>query len=515
MKTTHYTLGIDSGTQSTKAVLMDVRTGRVCASASAAYPLYEAADGTREQEPGDWLRAVRASVCAVMRACKVKPEQVLGIGVSGQQHGFVPLDKNGKVIRRAKLWNDSSTAAQCAYLIKQLGGLKATIAAIGNSIPPGFTASKVRWLKDHEPANYERLAMILLPHNYINYWLTGVAAMEPGDASGTAFYDVARRTWSAAALRALDAERDLRSCLPPLQASHEIVGTVRPEVAKELGLTPQCIVATGGGDNMMSAIGTGNVRPGVVTASLGTSGTIFAYADRPVIDRRAGEIAAFCSSTGGWLPLLCVMNCTVSTELVKQAFGLTTDQLTRLAQRVPVGADGLLLLPYFTGERTPNVPHGRGVWYGMTPRNFTPAHCARAAMEGAVLGMNYGLERMRRQGIKPTQIRLTGGGAKNALWRQICADVFNAECVTMQNEEAAALGGAIQALWAYECRTTGVQPITALTDRLVKLGAARHEPDAARTAAYQTMFARQCALSTRLRPVFDEHAQALHAGVSA
>jgi len=514
MKTTRYTLGIDSGTQSTKAVLMDIRTGRVCASASAAYPMYEGADGTREQDPGDWLRAVRTSVCAVMRASKATPEQVLGIGVSGQQHGFVPLDKNGKVIRRAKLWNDSSTAAQSEYLIKQLGGLKATIKAIGNSIPPGFTASKVRWLKENEPESYEKLALILLPHNYINYWLTGVAAMEPGDASGTAFYDVVRRTWSEAALRALDAGRDLRACLPPLQASHEIVGTVRAEVAKELGLSVACIVATGGGDNMMSAIGTGNVRPGVVTASLGTSGTIFAYAERPVIDRAAGEIAAFCSSTGGWLPLLCVMNCTVSTELVKQAFGLTTEQLTRLAERVPVGADGLLLVPYFTGERTPNVPHGRGVWYGVTPRNFTAAHYARAAMEGAVLGMNYGLERMRRQGIQPAQIRLTGGGAKNALWRQICADVFGAECVTMHNEEAAALGGAIQALWAYQCRAEGVGPITDLTDRLVKLGAARHTPDATRVAEYQTMFARQRLLSTKLRPVFDEHARAVHTGVS-
>ncbi|MCX7847490.1 MAG: xylulokinase [bacterium] len=512
MKEKLYTIGIDSGTQSTKAVLMDIGTGRVCASASATYRLYEGPDGSREQDPQDWVRAVRTSVCAVVRAGRVKPEQVLGIGVSGQQHGLVALDKEGRVIRRAKLWNDSSTAAQCEYLINRLGGVKKTIGTIGNTIPPGFTASKIRWLKEREPENYARLALILLPHNYINYWLTGVAVMEPGDASGTAFYDVVHRRWSEAALRAIDEERDLRECLPPLQESHEVVGKVRAEVAKELGLSRDCIVATGGGDNMMSAIGTGNVRPGVVTASLGTSGTIFAYAERPVIDRRAGEIAAFCSSTGGWLPLLCVMNCTVSTEVVKQAFGLTTEELTRLAGRVGVGAEGVLLLPYFTGERTPNVPHGRGVWYGLTVQNFTAGHMARAAMEGAVLGMNYGLERMRELGVKPTQIRLTGGGAKNPLWRQICADVFNVECVTMQIEEAAALGGAIQALWAYECQREGFRPITALTDRLVQMGRGRHTPDAENAKKYSVLYARQCSLSKQMRPIFEEHAQSVQRG---
>lgn len=500
-------MGIDSGTQSTKAVLMDIRTGQVCATAAAKYPLYEGADGAREQEPEDWIRAVRTSVCAVMKACRVKPGQVLGIGVSGQQHGFVPLDKNGKVIRRAKLWNDSSTAAQCDYLIRQLGGLKKTIATIGNTIPPGFTASKIRWLKEREPQHYERLALILLPHNYINYWLTGIAAMEPGDASGTAFYDVVRRRWSEKALRAIDAERDLRECLPPLQASHEIVGTVREEVAKELGLSTRCIVATGGGDNMMSAIGTGNVKPGVVTASLGTSGTIFAYSDTPVVDTKSGEIAAFCSSTGGWLPLLCVMNCTVSTELVKQAFGLSTEELTRLAQRVPAGSEGVLLVPYFTGERTPNVPHGRGVWYGLTPRNFTSAHFARAAMEGAILSMNYGLERMRALGVQAEQMRLTGGGAKNSLWRQICADVFNVECVTMQSEESAALGGALQALWAYECAREGYRPISTITDRLVKLSRTRHVPNVRHVQRYQEMYTRYVLLSKQLLEVFDEQAR--------
>jgi len=498
----YFTIGIDSGTQSTKAVLMDIRTGHVVADAAAKYPLYEKADGTREQDPGDWIAAVTTTIRAVVRAAKLQPEQVLGIGVSGQQHGFVPLDQNGNVLRRAKLWNDTSTQAQCEELVAAMGGLPATIAAIGNALPPGFTISKIRWLKEHEPARYAKLALILLPHNYINYWLTGVAAMEPGDASGMALYDVARRCWSAPALRALDPRRDLRACLPPLQESHEIVGTLRPAIARTLGLSTKCIVATGGGDNMMAAIGTGNVREGIVTASLGTSGTVFAFSNKPVIDKRAGEIAAFCSSTGGWLPLLCVMNCTVSTELVKAAFGLSTARLTALAKRTAPGADGLLLLPYFRGERNPNVPHGKGVVLGLTPLNFTPAHFSRMAMEGAALSMNYGLEQLRAHKVPLEQIRLTGGGSKNALWRQMCADVFGVECRTLQYEEAAALGGALQALWAHACGRDGLHPISVWTDKFVKLGRAQHRPNAAASALYRAVYTRYGQLDHAVRPLF-------------
>jgi xylulokinase len=498
-----YTIGIDSGTQSTKAVLLDVRTGKVVAQASVGHPLYEQADGTREQDPADWLRAVETTICEVVKRARARPSQVLGIGVSGQQHGFVPLDDKGKVIRRAKLWNDSSTQAQAARLIRDLGGLKQTIKAIGNGIPPGFTASKILWLKDKEPKNYKRLRLVLLPHNYINYWLTGAAVMEPGDASGTALYNVAKRRWSGKALKALDPQRDMRECLPPLQESHEIVGTLRPAVAKRLGLSAKCIVATGGGDNMMSAIGTGNVTSGAVTASLGTSGTIFAYADGPVITNKSGEIAAFCSSTGGWLPLICVMNCTVSTEIVKKTFKLTNAELGRRAARVAAGADGVMLLPYFSGERTPNVPNGRGVLYGLTALNTTPSHMCRAAMEGAALAMNYGLEQLRGKGIKPTQIRLTGGGAKSRVWRQICADVFDVECRTLAYGEAAALGGAVQAMWAYECARSGLHAIERWTRRYVKLGRSVCRPRVSAAALYREMYARQCLLSRQMRPVFD------------
>ena len=505
MKKSFYTIGIDSGTQSTKALLMDVATGRECARAAFKYKLFEKSDGSREQNPEDWFNAVKKSVRAVLNDRKVAPEQVLAIGVSAQQHGFVPIDKSGNVIRKAKLWNDTSTQKQAEFLIKNLGGLKRTIATIGNSIPPGFTASKIRWLKENEPENYKKLATILLPHNYINFRLTGRAVMEPGDASGTALFDIKKRIWSKKALRALDGKKDIAKCLPVVQDSDAVVGNLKPDVAKSLGLSEKCIVSTGGGDNMMAAIGTGNVKQGVVTASLGTSGTIFAYAKHPVIDENAGEIAAFCDSTGAWLPLLCVMNCTVSTELVRKAFGLTTDQLGKLAKKIPAGADGLLLLPFFSGERTPNIPNGKGNFFGITALNFSPAHFARAAMEGAAMSMNYGLELLKCKNIKPKQIRLTGGGSKNSLWRQICADVFNTECRTLKSEEAAALGSAIQALWAYETKLNGKHDIAFWTDKFVKLNPYVHLPNKNNSKLYSDIFNRQQRLCSQLLPLFDEN----------
>jgi sugar (pentulose or hexulose) kinase len=267
--------------------------------------------------------------------------------------------------------------------------------------------------------------------------------MEYGDASGTALLDVRTRTWSEALCNAIDPK--VLSCLPPLQSSGQKAGTLRPELAQRWGLGADVVVSAGGGDNMMGAIGTGNVKAGCITASLGTSGTIYAYANQPVIDPE-GEIAAFCDSTNAWLPLLCTMNVTVATEQVRHLFGWTHEQLTEAIAQTPSGSDGLLFLPYLQGERTPNLPQATGVLHGLTTKNYTPGHLARATMEGVTLGLAYGLKRLEELGVKATQIRLTGGGSKSAVWRQMCADVFGCEIVTLQNAEGAAMGGAIQAL---------------------------------------------------------------------
>ncbi len=497
-------LGIDSGTQSTKALAVHASTGAVLGTGASAYDLIPGLPpGHKEQHPKTWIEATTRAVKAALKQARARPSEVVAIGVSGQQHGFVPLDRQGEVIRPAKLWCDTSTAEECAEITATLGGPKATVRALGNAVLPGFTAGKILWLKKHEPAHFKRLATVLLPHDYLNWWLTGRAFMEYGDASGTALMDVRKRRWCDAALNAIDP--DLADKLPPLSPSDQPAGTLTVPTAKALGLSPGLIVSAGGGDNMMGAIGTGNTRDGVVTASFGTSGTIYASTSRPVVDPR-GEIAAFCDSTNRWLPLLCTMNVTVATEMVRRDFDLDHTAFEKTAAKAPPGSDGLLLLPYLEGERTPNVPDGTGVFFGARPATFTAPHFARATMEGVTLGMNYGLQRLAELGVRATQVRATGGGAKSRLWRQIMADVFNAEVVTLQVSEGAAFGAAIQALWCWHLSRGEKPAIADLTDAFVKLNPRETTtPIPANVAVYQELQNLQNNLGSTLRPAFAQH----------
>jgi len=265
------------------------------------------------------------------------------------------------------------------------------------------------------------------------------------------------------------------------------------------------LVSAGGGDNMMGAIGTGNTRAGVITASFGTSGTIYACSEKPIVDP-AGEIAAFCDSTNRWLPLLCTMNVTVATEMVREDFGWSHEKFAAEAARVAAGSNGLLLLPYFEGERTPNVPDGTGVWFGVNQRTFEAGHFARASMEGVTLGMNYGLRRLAELGVKPKQIRATGGGAKSKVWRQIMADVFDAEVVTLKVGEGAAYGAALQALWCWRRQQGEKVSISEITEQFVELNTSETaHPNAKAAQAYRELQAIQDRLSTVLREAFKEH----------
>ena len=492
-------LGIDSGTQSTKGVALDLERGRVVAEARAPHRLIPGLPaGHAEQHPQDWTAALDAVLDAL--AAQVDRAQVRGIGVSGQQHGFVPLDADRRVIRPAKLWCDTSTAAECALLTRRLGGPAAVLRETGLPFLPGYTAPKVLWLKRREPANFRRLRHILLPHDYLNLHLTGELTMEAGDASGTALLDVRRRRWSERACAAIDAR--VRACLPELGAADRPAGMLRPDLARRWGFPGDVVVSAGGGDNMMGAIGTGNVAPGVVTASFGTSGTVYAYSRRPVVDPR-GEIAAFCDSTGGWLPLLCTMNVTLVTEHFRQLAGLDLAGLERALATTPPGADGLVLLPYLDGERTPNLPGACGSLFGLTRRNGTPAHLVRAAVEGVTLGMDHGLRRLDALGVRPREVRVTGGGAKSAGWRQVMADIFGVPVVKMVEDEGAALGGALQAAWT-DARGRGERTTLAdLCARSVAVDASsRREPAPAARAAARALRTRYAALGGALRPLF-------------
>ena len=503
-KTHEILAGVDSGTQSTKVVLVDSATGGVIGRGAAPHELIaDLPPGHAEQHPQSWFEALQITLRSAIAAAECDPRKIAAIGVSGQQHGFVPLDVNGDVIRPAKLWCDTSTVAQCERLLATVGGAERYIALTGNGLPPGFTASKILWLREYEPEAYARLATVLLPHDYLNFRLTGAACMECGDASGTALFDVRRRAWCEEVIAALDP--GLRANLPNVIDAATPSGFVRPELARDLGLREQVLVSAGGGDNMMSAIGTGNVVDGVVTVSLGTSGTIFAYSSQPIVDPR-GEVAAFCDSTGAWLPLVCTMNATVATEWTKSLLGLSNDDLEQAVARVAPGSDGLMLIPYFDGERTPNVPHGSGVWFGANRRNNTPAHFARAAMEGVALGLSYGMRRLHELGIRPRELRLTGGGARSAAWRQIIADVFETPAACPSEPESAAYGAALQAAWCVGRARGQAIELADLAKRWVRLDeATRVVPNPAAAAHYRKLRALHDQVSAALRTSFTRH----------
>lgn len=491
------TLGIDSGTQSTKTIVLDVESGAILASAQRAYEMIGGLPpGHLEQDPRVWIHAVDETVRACLAQLGARKNEVAAIGVSGQQHGLVVLNKENEVVRPAKLWCDTSTVGQCAQFAAEFGGAKGLIELAGNAILPGYTAPKILWLKQNEPANYAAANCFLLPHDYLNFWLSGEKRMEFGDASGTGLMEVRTRRWCGPLCDFID--EDLTDFIPVPQTSRKPVGLLRDTLRVQWGLAKSPVLSAGGGDNMMGAIGTGNITAGVLTASLGTSGTLYSFAEKPVIDPE-GEVAAFCDSTDGWLPLVCTMNVTVATERVREMFGWDHPRMEKEIASVAAGAEGLLFLPYLNGERTPNLPRGRGVLHGLTTGNMTAAHLARATTEGVTLGLAYGLKRFRELGVRPTEIRLTGGGSKSAAWRQICADIFGVPTVCLKSSEGAALGAAVQAAWTGESANGRAVPLRDLADRLVALDEkTRSTPRREAADLYAERLGRQSDLTRKL-----------------
>jgi xylulokinase len=457
-------LGIDCGTQGTKALLVGA-DGTVYGRGYAKHALIERANGAREQEPQWWIDALRASV---VEAVADRGAEVVALSVSGQQHGLVVLDEHKQVIRPAKLWNDTETAAQNAELIERLGGPDATMERFGILPLTGYTVSKLLWMKEKEPANFARIRHILLPHEYLNYWLTGELFAEYGDASGTAFFDVRTRTWMREVLDVIDGGTgQLTAALPPLLTPEQIAGTIRAGIAAELGLSPACVVASGGGDNMMGAIGTGNVREGVVTLSLGTSSTVYSFLDKPLATR-SGSVAPFCSSSGGWLPLVCTMNATNVVTQTLHMLGLKLTDIESVLAATSPGADGIVFLPFLNGERTPDLPNARGSIFGLSANNYSAANLLRSAIEGVTFGILNGLQLILR-GASATKILVIGGGARSREWRQMIADITGAEIQVPVEEEAGCLGAAIQAMYAYGHTSGTPRTFTELSETMVRV----------------------------------------------
>jgi len=487
--------GIDLGTQSCKIVVYDYEKKSIIAQSQAPVDIIANNDGTREQKT-EWYDAV-IKTCFDKIDKNVKKD-IAAIGVSGQQHGFVPLDEKGKPVYNIKLWCDTSTTTECEELTKAAGSEKKLIEKAGLPMRPGYTAPKVLWLKKHKSAAFAKLRHILLPHNYINFLLTGEYWAEYGDASGTALFDVRGRKWSSDICKLISP--DVEKYLPPLTTSEKPAGKVSKAAAALYGLNEGTLVSSGGGDNMMGAIGTGAVKDGFLTMSLGTSGTLFGFSDAPVIDP-TGNLAAFCSSSGGWLPLLCTMNCTVASEEFRKLMSLDVKAFDAEAAKSPVGADGIVILPFFNGERTPNLPNGRASVNGITAANFNRQNLARAALESAIFGMRIGLDGFKSLGFKPKEIRLTGGGAKSKLWQSIVANVTDLPIRIPTDSEAAATGGAIQALWCLESSEGKKTSIEDLTDKHIKLGAPI-KPDRKSVAAYHEAYATYSKYLGALSPLY-------------
>ena len=489
--------GIDMGTQSMKVILYNWETKEIVAKTQEPVDLIAKNDGTREQK-AEWYDEALTKCFAGFT--EEQRKSIQAVGVSGHQHGFVPLDKDGKALYNVKLWNDTSTVEECNILTEAAGGNDAVISEVCNLMLPGFTAPKILWLKRHKPEAFAQLRYIMLPHDYLNFLLTGNYVAECGDASGTALFNGIRRQWSEKICNLVDP--GLIKLLPDLIESEKPAGKISREAAARFGLPGDIPVSSGGGDNMMGAIGTGTVRDGFLTMSLGTSGTLYGYSDSPVSDPEKG-LSGFSSSTGGYLPLLCTMNCTVATEETRKLFGLGVKEFDECASKAPIGSEGVVFLPFFNGERTPNLPNGRASINGLNAANSSRENIARAAMESAIFGMRIGLEAFQALGFRAKEIRLIGGGAKSKIWRSIAANVMDLPVKLPASDEAAAMGGAVQALWCLMNLEGNKVSIGELTDEHITINEDQCiNPDPASVAAYNKAYAEYNRYLGALAPLY-------------
>lgn len=436
-------LGIDLSTTGAKALLIDEK-GSVVSSATTPLSLSTPRDLWSEQEPRDWWEATINSIKRALSVADSAREKVVAIGLTGQMHGLVVLDHEGKVLRPAILWNDQRCGAECDEIRARVG-LERLVQITGNDALTGFTAPKILWLKNHEPEIYRRIHHVLLPKDYIRYKLSGVMAMDKADGSGTMLFDLGKRTWSPDILNALNFSAEW---FPPTFEGHETTSEVSAEAAEVTGLKKGIPIVAGGGDQSAQAIGVGVVRPGTIAVTLGTSGVVFAATESPLIEPQ-GRLHAFCHAVAGRWHLMGVMlSAAGSLQWYRDclASDRSFEELVNEASSVPAGSEGLIFLPYLCGERTPHPdPLARGAWIGLTTRHGR-AHLTRAVLEGVAFGLKDMFELMKSAGLGPIeQVRVSGGGAKSPLWRQILADVLEAELVTANTTEGAAYGAALLA----------------------------------------------------------------------
>ncbi len=504
-------LGLDVGTSGTKAVAINA-SGRPVASALVEYPLLTPKPGWAEQPPAEWKRAALEALTMLAHSPNVDPAEVKGLGLTGQMHGSVFLDQDHRVLRNAILWCDQRTAKQCEYITEKVGARR-LIEMVCNPALTGFTAPKILWLRDNEPDVYDRVRTVLLPKDYVRYELTGEFATDVADASGTLLFDVKNRGWHHGLMELLEIPAEF---MPKAYEGPEVTGTLSKEAARVTGLPEGIPVVAGGGDQAAGGVGCGIVRTGVLSSTVGTSGVVFAFADQVSLDPE-GRVHTFCHSVPGkWHMMGVVLSAGGSLRWYRDALCAEEkaraaetgrdpyDYITEAAATVPPGAEGLLFLPYLTGERTPHKdPYARGAFVGLSLRHGKP-HLGRAVLEGVAYAMRDSLDIIRGMGVPVQQVRASGGGAKSAFWRQVQADVNGAPLATINVDEGPAYGAAILATVA-----TGLYgSVEEACDAIIQV-VDTCEPDAARTKQYDQWFAEYQNAYTALAPGFRRAADLL------
>jgi xylulokinase len=500
-----YWLGLDIGTTGSRAVIMD-EEGTVRAAASGDHaPMKQLQPTWAEQDPEDWWHAAQEAIRAALRQADIRGSDIVGIGLSGQMHGVVLLDEHHQVVRPSIIWCDQRSQAQADWFTAKIGEERLKEITCNPALT-GFSVPKLLWIRDHEPAHFERMRMLLLPKDYIRFRLTGQFATEVSDAAGTLLLDVPGRHWSSEILDALHLRLDQ---LPTVAESHEPTTRISSEAAELTGLKSGTPVVGGGGDQAAGGVGNGIVETGIVSSTIGSSGVLFAYTDAPHLDTK-GRVHTFCHAVRGrWHVMAVTQGAGLSLRWFRDQFAAYEmeqsiqtgkdpyELLTQEAAAVPAGCEGLLYLPYMMGERTPHLdPYARGVFFGLTARH-TRAHMIRAILEGVAFSLRDGLEIFREMGVPSKQVRASGGGGRSLLWRQIQADIFNREMVTINATEGSAYGVALLAATGTG-RFSTIEEACRTCIRVVD----RCEPDAIRARMYDEYYAIYRELYPRLKASF-------------
>lgn len=493
-----YYLGLDLGTSSIKTVLFDVE-GKEIGQSSIEYPIYQPHNGWSEQEPKDWYIAAVKTVRSVMDETKVPKEAVKGLGISGQMMGAVMLDKNGHSLRRAILWNDGRTTESCEH-VREIVGDDLFMKYSCTPARPGLTAAKIQWVKDNQPEVYERVAHIMLPKDYLRYRLTGEYATEVSDASATQILDVPNRKWSDEIMAAMDLKE---SVLGKVYESAEITGYVLPEVAEAMGITSRCAVVGGASDNAAAGVGTGIVTPGSAMTTIGTSGTVFAFSEKPVIDQNQ-SVYTFCMPVpGAWHFMGSVNSAGASLKWWRNNFYADDEDYSEINKDAVFskpGANRLIYLPYLNGEQSPHFNLTcRGSFVGLAAIH-TKADMTRAVLEGVTYALRDIMSGIRNTGIEPENVRMCGGGSKSPFWRQLLADIYDLPVALpdMNSENSAALGVAILATVG----TGAYKSVPEACDKIVKMRQEIYLPNEEKVRIYNKVYKEFDALYPKLKDNF-------------